>query len=132
MVRSLFSRFAMSLLLACGLVTATASSAAASRPHVHINCAESSACAEVGQYQEVFGSNYYVGHDEPSTLFWSDRPGSGSRMQYTMTLPTDPSASNSNTPGKSYDFELGSTLWFGLSMCDTQSYPEQVHKCKPD
>lgn len=132
MVRSLIGRLVVSLLLACGLATSAASSAAASSPHVHINCAESSACTEVGQYQEVFGSNYYVGHDEPSTLFWSDRPGSGNRMRYTMTLPKDPSASNPNAPGKSYDFELGSTLWFGLSMCDTQSYPEQVHTCKPD
>jgi hypothetical protein len=127
-------RLALSLLLAVGLATASASSAAASKlsRHLHINCAESTVCTEVGSYQEVFGKNYYVGHDEPTTLFYSNKPGSGNRMRYTLTLPKDPSPDHPNTPGKSYEFELGSTIWFGMSMCDTQSYPEQVDHCTPD
>src|SRR5690348_12222630 len=134
MVRSaLVGRLLVSLLVSVGCAMAAASSAAAARsPHVHLNCAESSVCAEVGQYQEVFGNNYYVGHDEPSVLFYSNKPGSGNRARYTLTLPKDPSPSNPNAPGKSYDFELGSTIWFGMSMCDTQSYPEQVKTCTPD
>jgi hypothetical protein len=134
MVRSVLAgRLLASLLLTFGCAIASASSAAAaSSPHAHINCAESSICAEVGQYQEVFGNNYYVGHDEPTVLFYSNKPGAGNHLRYTLTLPKDPSPSNPNTPGKSYDFELGSTIWFGMSMCDTQSYPEQVHTCTPD
>jgi hypothetical protein len=123
----------MSLLLAVGSMVAAASPAAAApSTHIHLNCAESSACAEVGNYAEVFGAHYYVGHDEPSALFYSNKPGSGNRSQYTLTLPKDPSPSDPNAPGKSYDFQLGSTLWFGMSMCDTQSYPEQVKTCTPD
>ena len=131
--RGLLSRVAINLLLVCGAgVWAASPAAAAPAHHVRIDCSESSICAEVGQYEEVFGHNYYVGHDEPATLFFSDRPGSGNRMRYTLTLPRDPSPSEANNPNKSYDFELGSTIWFGLSMCDTQSYPEQVATCTPD
>jgi len=132
---ALAGRVVVALLFMGGIATLAGTStaaAAAPRQHVHINCAESSICAEVGQYQEVFGQNYYVGHDEPSVLFYSNRPGAGNRMRYTVTLPRDPSPVDPNAPGKSYDFELGSTFWFGMSMCDTQSYPEQVDHCTPD
>ena len=130
--RALASKLMAALLFTSGFAAFAASSAvAAPSQHIHINCAESSICAEVGQRQEVFGQ-YYVGHDEPSALFYSNKPGSGNRAQYTLTLPTDPSPSDPTAPGKSYSFELGSTSWFGMSMCDTQSYPEQVSTCTPD
>jgi hypothetical protein len=99
--------------------------------HAHINCEESSAmCTEVSDSQKVFG--YYVGHDEPSMLFNSYQPGSGNHMRYNVILPTDPSAANPNRASKSYQFELSGADWFGLAMCDTQSYPEQVSTCPPD
>ena len=53
-------------------------------------------------------------------------------MQYGVTLPRDPSAKNPTAPGKSYQFELNGTFWFGMALCDTQSYPEQLSTCKPD
>ena len=31
--------------------------------------------------------------------------------------------------GKSYHFELNGAIWFGMALCDTQSYPEQVSTC---
>ena len=68
-----------------------AGSAGAATQHMHINCAESSLCAEVANYAEVFGPNYYVGHDEPTATFYSNRPGAGNRMRYVFTLPKDPS-----------------------------------------
>ncbi len=34
--------------------------------------------------------------------------------------------------GKSYDFELTPAYWFGMVMCDTQSYPELLSTCKAD
>jgi hypothetical protein len=114
------------------MAAAASSAAAAPSTHIHLNCAESTVCAEVGNYQEVFGNNYYVGHDEPSALFYSNKPGSGNRAQYTVTIPRDPSPSDPNAPGKSFSFEIGSTFWFGMSLCDTQSYPEQVRSCTPD
>jgi hypothetical protein len=96
-----------------------------------INCAHSSAvCTEVANSDNVFGS--YVGHDEPSMLFNSNAPGSGNHMRYNLTLPTDPSASNPNAPGKSYAFELSGAQWLGMAMCDTQSFPEQLSTCPPD
>jgi hypothetical protein len=99
---------------------------------VSINCAESALCAEVANYADVFGPNYYVGHDEPSTLFYSSRPGSGNRMRYGLTLPSDPSARHPDAKGKSYNFQLHGAFWFGVAMCDNQSYPEQVSTCTPD
>jgi len=98
--------------------------------NVHIDCSESSLCAEVANYADVFGANYYVGHDEPTATFYSNRPGSGNKMRYVFTLPRDPSASNPST--KSYSFQLDGAIWFGMALCDTQSYPEQVNYCPPD
>ncbi|HEV2451656.1 MAG TPA: hypothetical protein VGS62_07000 [Streptosporangiaceae bacterium] len=99
--------------------------------HMHINCANSTAfCTEVANSDEVFG--HYVGHDEPSALFYSHKPGSGNHMSYNVTLPVDPSASNPNSVNKSFAFELSGADWFGMAMCDTQSYPEQVKTCPPD
>jgi hypothetical protein len=107
-----------------------AGSASADSPHASISCAESALCAEVANYAEAFGANYYVGHDEPSAAFYSNRPGAGNRMRYVITLPSDPSASHPST--KSYNFQLHGASWFGMALCDTQSYPEQVSTCTPD
>jgi hypothetical protein len=96
-----------------------------------INCANSSAmCAEVANSDQVFG--HYVGHDEPSLLFYSDTPGSGNHMRYNVTLPTQPSATDPLMPGKSYSFELSGAQWFGMALCATQSFPELVKTCPPD
>ena len=76
----------------------------------------------------------YVGHDEPSLLFKSGRPGSGNDMTYTITLPRDPKKQPNKTGagGSTWNFQLRPTFWFGLTLCDTQSAPEFTHKCKPD
>ena len=104
---------------------------AAPSPHAALNCQYSSLCAEVANSSDVFGSEY-VGHDEPSNIFYSNKPGSGNHMQYTLRLPRDPSPGNANSPHKSYQFELNGAFWFGMAMCDTQSYPNTVHFCKPN
>jgi hypothetical protein len=109
---------------------APAAHAASASQHAAINC-EYAMCAEVANPAEVFGPGY-VGHDEPSAVFYSDVPGSGNHMTYSLRLPHDPSPANPNTPGKSYQFQLNGALWFGMAMCDTQSYPEQVSTCTPD
>jgi hypothetical protein len=123
------------LLITCASLAAfrpaTPAPAASSNQHVAIDCEYSSLCTEVADSSQVFGSQY-VGHDEPSLLFYSNKPGSGGRMQYSLTLPRDPSPSNPNAPGKSYQFELNGAFWFGMAMCDTQSYPEQVSTCAPN
>jgi len=96
-----------------------------------INCQYAAVCAEVANSADVFGSEY-VGHDEPSDVFYSNVPGAGNHMTYSVRLPHDPSPANPNTPGKSYQFELNGALWFGMALCDTQSYPEQTSTCTPD
>ncbi len=128
------------LLVAGAMVAANATSAGAraaraappapASRHMAINCAISSLCTDVNESDEVFG--HYVGHDEPSALFYSNKAGAGNRMRYNITLPRDPSAQHPNASGKSYQFELNGTFWLGLAICDTQSYPEQLSTCTPD
>src|SRR5262245_17841873 len=98
---------------------ATAARAAPATSHVAINCEYSSLCAEVANPKEAFGDEY-VGHDEPSAVFYSNKPGSGNRNQYEVVLPHDPSPNNPMADGKSYHFELNGALWFGMALCDTQ------------
>jgi hypothetical protein len=76
----------------------------------------------------------YVGHDEPSVLFKSGRPGSGNDMTYTVTLPRDPKKqpNASGKGGTTWNFQLRPTFWFGLTLCDTESAPEYTKTCKPD
>src|ERR1700751_392062 len=72
--------------------TPQAHAAPAAAPHAAINCATGNlVCTEVADSDRVFG--HYVGHDEPSDLFYSTAPGSGNQMRYTLTLPKDPSPS---------------------------------------
>jgi hypothetical protein len=117
--------------LAAANLGAVVPAAASTGQHAAINCGYSALCAEVANSSDVFGSEY-VGHDEPSAVFYSNVPGSGNHMTYSMRLPRDPSPVNPNKPGKSYQFELNGAIWFGMALCATQSYPEQLSTCTPD
>jgi hypothetical protein len=86
-------------------------------------------CVELQDKYAVYG-NKYVGHDEPSVLYYSGTPGAGNRNQWTVTLPTEPPASV--VPGRSFDFQLTPAFWFGMAMCDSQSYPQVTSTCNPD
>lgn len=102
---------------------------AAAGSHVAIHCELGHVlCPEVINQEETFG--HYVGHDEPSLQFYSTKHGSGNRAQYELTLPTDPPPVARN--GRSFNFELQPAFWFGIDLCDTNSYPEAVSTCKPD
>ena len=98
----------------------------------HIDCSQGrGTCTEVLDSDQVFGENHYVGHDEPSLLFYSNQAGSGNRVQYSGVIPKDPPPTP--LPGKrSYNFMLGIAFWYGMAMCDTQSFPLQVSTCTPD
>ena len=100
--------------------------------HKVINCEQDARCTEVHDSQEVFG--YYVGHDEPSVLFYSKVPGSGNHMTYHLTLPTQPVAHPDATGSTSttWDFQLHPAFWFGMAMCDPDSYPNVTQTCVPD
>ncbi len=108
---------------------------AADTTPTHIDCsAGATACTEVYDSETVFGENHYIGHDEPSVTFYSKTPGSGNRAQYHLTLPKDPAPGPNGvpTPGQIFNFQLHGAFWFGMAMCDTQSYPEQLSTCTPD
>jgi hypothetical protein len=47
-----------------------------------------------------------------------------------VTLPTEPGGGFSDN--KAYSLEDSPAFWFGMAMCDTQSYPESTNKCTPD
>ncbi len=86
-------------------------------------------CAEVRDSYNTFGDKY-VGHDEPSVLYYSNHRGAGFRDQWNLTLPKEPSPTV--VAGRSWDFQLTPAIFFGMALCDTQSFPEQVSTCKPD
>ena len=133
---------AISLLSFFVLVTAALPAAAASRASAHTSAAAeayiehpicqsyNSTCVDAYNTPQAG----YVGHDEPSVLFKSGRPGSGYDMSYTVTLPRDPKKQPNKTGigGSTWNFQLRPTFWFGLTMCDSQSAPEYTHKCRPD
>jgi hypothetical protein len=76
-------------------------------------------CTELNQF-----INGYTGHDEPSLLFYSNTPGSGSNQTYSLTLPTDPpKVPQQDGSGGTFNFQLHPAFWFGLALCDDQSAP---------
>ncbi len=86
-------------------------------------------CTEVDDYDSAFGGRY-VGHDEPSTLYYSNVAGAGNHNTWQLTIPKDPPPAV--VPGRSWNFQLTPAFWFGMAMCDTQSYPQQVSTCAAD
>lgn len=122
----------MSLALAALAVTAPASSAADT--HVTISCGNGPVevaiqCPDVYNPEQAFG--HYVGHDEPGVWDYSNLPGSGNHARWLLTLPRDP-APNPVPGADTYAFENHIAFWFGMALCASQSYPEQLSTCQPD
>ncbi len=75
-------------------------------------------------------NGHYVGHDEPSVKFISSAANSGNTMTYIMKMPVDPTKPATDT-GTVIDYaELSPAPWFGLPLCDPESYPQ--NPCTPD
>ena len=92
--------------------------------HRFFQCNEPSGilCAE--QRDNPGGSEYYVGHDEPSLLFYSNTPGAGFNNTYRIRLPKDPSMlPKQDGSGATWNFQLHPAFWFGMAMCDDQGNP---------
>ncbi len=93
-------------------------------------------CAEVhgiGEYGHLEDNGHYIGHDEPTVQFYSNRPGSSSNVTWVQTLPRDPKKLPTvNGPGKdvTHFFELMPALWYAMALCDPNSFPQLP--CKPD
>jgi hypothetical protein len=116
-------------------VTATGSSTA-----VHTNRGDCSLstnwCTEVDDSELVFGEGKYVGHDEPSLLYYSNKAGAGNDNTYFLRLPKDPPTQpKQDGSGSTWNFQLHPAFWFGMAMCDDQSAPGPASgnaACKPD
>ena len=99
-----------------------------------------SLCTE-RQYNRSLDPEYtgrYIGHDEPALLFYSDVNGSGNHSVYRLVLPTDPLAfpTDANPKGTGgptvWNFQLHPTFWFGMALCDSESFPNFSNRCNPD
>lgn len=74
----------------------------------------------------------YIGHDEPSTLFYSNTPGSGNNNTYQLRLPKDPPVlPRQDQSGGTFGFQLHPTFWVGMAMCDNQSAPNPAYPGAP-
>jgi len=86
-------------------------------------------CAEQG---DIPGYEY-VGHDEPSLLFYSNQAGSGNNNVWRMRLPKDPPLLPlADGSGGTWNFQLHPAFWFGMAICDTQSFPLYTDQCPAD
>ena len=66
----------------------------------------------------------YIGHDEPATLFYSNKPGAGNNVSWNLTLPKDPpTRPKQDGSGGTYGFQLHPTFWLGMVMCDPNGSP---------
>jgi hypothetical protein len=84
-------------------------------------------CAE----QAEIPYSWYVGHDEPSLLFYSNARGSGNNNIWRVRLPKDPAQiPQQDGKGTTWNFQLHPAFWFGMALCDSQSYPEYTSVCK--
>jgi hypothetical protein len=100
------------------------------RPWGSVCVSRTSVCADPAGWLD----GWYVGHDEPSLLFKSSRPGTGNDVTYVVTLPKDPQQQPNATGvgGTTWNFQLRPTFWFGMTLCDTESAPEYTKSCTPD
>jgi len=78
----------------------------------------------------AYDNGWYIGHDEPSVKFMSAAHGSGNHMTYFMQLGVDPKAKPTPSGSVTDYAELSPAPWFGLPICDPNSYP--MNECKPD
>jgi hypothetical protein len=128
-------------LFSAGLLLLSGSLAWGASPHAQFfRCNEPGGilCAE--QRDNPGGSEYYVGHDEPSLLFYSNVPGAGFNNVYRIRLPKDPPMlPKQDGSGGTWNFQLHPAFWFGMAMCDDQGNPNpggapgrpNIH-CTPD
>jgi hypothetical protein len=132
-VRRLWPGAVAGLALIASLVP-TPSAAASTAQRAGVNCVHNAAiCTEVYDSEAVFGEDVYVGHDEPSLLFYSSQPGSGNDNTYLLRLPKDPpTPPNGADSGGTFNFQLHPAFWFGMAMCDTESSPNFTKVCTPD
>ena len=112
-------------------------------PGLRPRCVDMSAPFAYEEYPahgRFYDNDHYVGHDEPSVKFISTAAGSGYDMTYFQQLPVDPTGapSTSHTANANSIYnELSPAPWYGLPICDSNSYPTvggtspASHPCTP-
>jgi hypothetical protein len=144
-VRRLLAVLAGAVLVASAAATASASPArhratvtgrsasAAEEQERRFLCNEGDPlCAETADAIGYEGR--YTGHDEPSLLFYSDRPGAGNDSSYRLVVPADPpTLPTQDGTGGTFNFQDRIAFWLGMDLCDNQSAPEYTHApCTPN
>jgi hypothetical protein len=130
---TLFAAAAVSLLAASG--SASAGSGSTSSGDSRTCKIVLPLCTDPGEPINDLAGGPYVGHDEPSILFYDHRHGSGNDVTYNIRLPKDPTTmpTQDSANGVYWAFTQRAAYWFGMIMCDTQSAPEfQQKTCKRD
>jgi hypothetical protein len=66
----------------------------------------------------------YIGHDEPATLWYSNKPGAGNNVSWNLRLPKEPpTPPKQDGSGGTDSFELHPAFWLGMVMCDPNGSP---------
>ena len=115
-----------------GLLVAIPSTSASSAEQVEPYCATHIGfCPDVRSYNNYEGA--YVGHDEPSMIFYSNRAGSGNSSTWQLRLPQEAEVQpTQDATGGTWNFQRSVTFWFGMALCETQSYPNPGMPCTRD
>jgi len=88
-------------------------------------------CPDNRKQQDYEGN--YVGHDEPALLFYSNRPGSGSSNTWRLRLPHEaPTLPTQDGKGGTWNFQRSIAFWFGMALCESESYPNPGVPCTPN
>jgi hypothetical protein len=116
-------------MLAARTFVATPTTRAAGAPNNTPLCVQRpQMCTETAEPWNANGQ--YTGHDEPSVLYYSNTPGSGTSAFSSLTLPTDPvAAPKQNGKGSTWNFQLHPAFWYGMAMCDDQDAPNPTVPC---
>jgi hypothetical protein len=120
-------RFVMSLLglVAFVVVVAAPTAAAASEPYCEVHAGT---CPDTRSHTDYEGN--YVGHDEPALLFYSNRAGSGNSNEWRLRIPHEsPVLPTQDGTGGTWNFQQRIAFWFGMALCETQSYPNPGLPC---
>src|SRR5258708_11316330 len=81
-------------------------------------CEQKQICADASD----FSTNNYIGHDEPSLLFYSNTPGAGNSYVSRLTLPNDPpTLPNQSGTGGTFNFQFHPAFWFRIAICVTHA-----------
>ena len=121
------------LFAACFLAVAALPASAAASGYGNSLCQQKPFMC-LDPYHSIGANGTYTGHDEPTTQFLSNRPGTGGRdLTYIVRLPKNPvQQPNQDGSGPTWDFQLRATFWFSIAMCDPESAPEFTKSCTPN